>query len=122
MADILLVEDEEQLRSMLREVLQSAGHQVREAENGKIALNIFAARAAELVITDLIMPEKEGLEIIRELKRGKTDVKIIAISGGGRNNAQDYLELARRFGADHILSKPFSNREILEVIEKVLEI
>jgi len=120
MANILLVEDEEQLRSMLREVLQSAGHEVREAENGKIALNAFAAQPAELVITDLIMPEKEGLEIIRELKRGKTDVKIIAISGGGRNNAQDYLELAKRFGADHILAKPFSNREILEVIEKVL--
>jgi len=121
MADILLVEDEDQLRSMLREVLQSAGHKVREAENGKIAMNVFAARPSELVITDLIMPEKEGLEIIRELKRGKTDVKIIAISGGGRNNAQDYLELARRFGADHILSKPFSNREILEVIEKVMD-
>jgi DNA-binding response OmpR family regulator len=121
MANILLVEDEEQLRSMLREVLQSAGHEVREAENGKIALNIFAAQPAELVITDLIMPEKEGLEIIRELKRGKTDVKIIAMSGGGRNDAQDYLELARRFGADAILSKPFSNREILEMIEKVLD-
>ena len=121
MANILLVEDEEQLRSMLKEVLQSAGHLVREAENGKIALNVYAERPAELVITDLIMPEKEGLEIIRELKRGKAKVKIIAISGGGRNDAQDYLDLARRFGADRTIAKPFSNREILEVIEKVLE-
>lgn len=121
MANILLVEDEDQLRSMLKEVLQNAGHDVREAENGKIAMNVFAQRPADLVITDLIMPEKEGLEIIRELKRGNSDTKIIAISGGGRNDAQDYLELARRFGADHILAKPFSNREFLDVIDKVLE-
>jgi DNA-binding response OmpR family regulator len=121
MANILLVEDEEQLRLMLRDVLESAGHEVRVAENGKIAMNAFAVRSAELVITDLIMPEKEGLEIIRELKRDYSDVKIIAISGGGRNNADDYLELAKRFGADHILAKPFSNREFLDVIEKLMK-
>ncbi|MDQ6787931.1 MAG: response regulator [Acidobacteriota bacterium] len=122
MVNILLVEDEEQLRSMLKEVLQGAGHEVREAENGKVAMNLFARQPADLVITDLIMPEKEGLEIIRELKRSNLNVKIIAISGGGRNDAQDYLELARRFGADHILAKPFSNREILDVVDKLVEL
>ena len=121
MANILLVEDEEQLRSMLKDVLEGAGHEVRVAENGKIAMNAFALRPAELVVTDLIMPEKEGLEIIRELKRNHSNVKIIAISGGGRNNADDYLELAKRFGANHILAKPFSNREFLNVIEEVMK-
>lgn len=121
MANILLVEDEDQLRSLLKEVLESAGHAVYEARDGKSALNIFEFYLTDLVVTDLIMPEKEGLELIRELRRSQPDIKIIAMSGGGRNNAHDYLEMAKKFGAAILLEKPFSNDNITEAVSALLE-
>ncbi len=121
MASILLVEDDEQLRPLLRLVLERGGHQVQEAGNGKEALEIYLRHPADLVLTDLVMPDKEGLETILELRRIYPDVKIIAMSGGGRTGGgKSYLELARKFGADHILTKPFSNQEILEGIQMVV--
>lgn len=121
MANILLVEDEDQLRAMLREVLESAGHAVREAKNGKIASDIFALHPTDLVITDLIMPEKEGLELILELRRSRPDIKVIAMSGGGRTSAQSYLEIAKKFGAACLLEKPFSNDGIIGIVDTLLE-
>src|SRR5687767_14027836 len=101
MASILLVEDDEQLRPMLKLVLERGGHQVQEAGNGKEALKIYLRHPTDLVVTDLVMPDKEGLETILELRRIYPDVKIIAMSGGGRTGGgQGYLELARKFGAD----------------------
>lgn len=120
MASILLVEDDEQLRSMLRIVLDRAGHEVQEAGNGKEALEIYSRRPTDLIVTDIVMPDKEGLETILEFRRSYPDVKIIAMSGGGRTGAQNYLELAKKLGADHILTKPFSNKEILDGIQIVV--
>ena len=121
MASILLVEDDEQLRPLLRLVLERGGHQVQEAGNGKEALEIYLRHPTDLVVTDLVMPDKEGLETILELRRIYPDVKIIAMSGGGRTGGgKNYLELARKFGAAHILTKPFSNQEILEGIQMVV--
>ena len=121
MASILLVEDDEQLRPLLRLVLERGGHQVVEAGNGKEALEIYLRKPTDLVVTDLVMPDKEGLETILELRRIYPDVKIIAMSGGGRTGGTEgYLDLAKKFGANHILTKPFSNQEILEGIQMVV--
>jgi CheY-like chemotaxis protein len=120
MASILLVDDDEQFRTMLSEVLTRAGYEVREASDGSKAIELYRSHPTDVVITDLVMPEKEGLETIVEFKRLYSQAKIIAISGGGRNGSQDYLKMAKAFGARQVLAKPFSHREILEVVEGVL--
>src|SRR5688572_11536935 len=120
MASILLVDDDEQLRLMLKMVLEHAGHVVNEACNGKEALMSYSRQQTELVVTDLVMPHKEGLETIMELRRTYPDLKIIAMSGGGRTGAQNYLELAMKFGANHILNKPFSNHELLDGVKLLI--
>jgi DNA-binding response OmpR family regulator len=119
-ANILLVDDEEQLRSMLRLVLEEAGHVVQEASDGQKALESFKNQQPDVVVTDLVMPNKEGIETIMELRRIRRDVKIIAMSGGGRNNANDYLSLAKRFGACITLTKPFANKEMLDAVTAAL--
>lgn len=120
MPNILLVDDDEQLRAMLKIVLTRAGHEVREARDGNEALKIQSRHPADLMITDLIMPDREGLDTIREVRRNNAGIKIIAMSGGGRVNAQDYLVLAKKLGADYSLAKPFSNQELLRVVQLVL--
>ncbi|HEV7681333.1 MAG TPA: response regulator [Pyrinomonadaceae bacterium] len=120
MANILLVDDEEQLRSMLRVVLEEAGHVVQEASDGQKALESFKNQQPDVVVTDLVMPNKEGIETILELRRIRRDVRIIAMSGGGRNNANDYLALAKRFGACVTLTKPFANKEMIEAVNAAL--
>ena len=120
MARILLVEDEEQLRSMLKIVLEGAGHTVQEAGDGKEALESYVLHPADLMVTDIVMPNKEGIETILEFRRSHPELRIIAMSGGGRNSGQDYLKLAKSFGADYVLTKPFSNQAILDVVETVL--
>jgi DNA-binding response OmpR family regulator len=120
MPNILLVDDDEQLRSMLKIVLTRAGHEVQEACNGNEALKFQGKHPADLMITDIIMPDREGLDTIREVRRNNTDIKIIAMSGGGRNTSFDYLTLAKKMGADYVLAKPFSNQEILRVVQLVL--
>jgi CheY-like chemotaxis protein len=121
MKSILLVDDDEQFRTMLTEVLERAGYQVFAVADGNEAVKQYQHHQTDLVITDIIMPEKEGLEMITELRHLHPDAKIVAISGGGRGNAQDYLKMAAAFGADRVLAKPFSNREVLETINSVLE-
>ena len=121
MAHILLVEDEEQLRSMLRFVLESAGHEVEEAGNGKEAIESYRSRPADLLVTDIVMPEKEGIETIIQLRKSYPKVKVIAMSGGGRTGDLNYLELARKLGANHVLAKPFSNSEFLAAVNLVLQ-
>jgi DNA-binding response OmpR family regulator len=121
MARILLVDDDDQLRTMLCEVLTRAGYEVQEASNGKLAIELYRTNPTDLVITDLVMPEKEGLEMIVELKRLSSEVKIIAMSGGGRGGAQDYLTMAKALGAQRVLAKPFSHAEILEAVNQALQ-
>lgn len=120
MATILLVDDDQQFRSMLSKVLTRAGYDVQEACNGNEATELYRNHQADLVITDLIMPDKEGLETIRELRHSNPDVRIIAMSGGGRNGFVNYLKVARAFGARLILDKPFSHQEILDAVRDVL--
>jgi CheY-like chemotaxis protein len=120
MARIILVDDDDQLRTVLALVLERAGHTVTAVPDGARGLAAYRAAPADLVVTDLVMPEKEGIETIVELRAEFPDVRVIAISGGGRHLGTDYLQLASRLGAKRMLSKPFTNQEILTAIDDVL--
>src|SRR5688500_7238966 len=107
MARILLVDDDDSVRIALRRPLERMGHQVVEAQNGKEALAFYRADPVDLILIDLVMPEKEGLETIRELRQGYPEVKIVAMSGGTRAcNATGLLRAAEHFGARRVLAKP----------------
>ena len=120
MPNILLIDDDDALRRMLRLTLSDMGHTVIEAVDGRAALRLHAAYPIDLVLTDIIMPEKEGLETIMEMCRTPGHAPIIAMSGGGRMSAIDYLLLAQQFGARCVLEKPFSNSELAMAIETAL--
>src|SRR5437867_3518647 len=120
MPQILLVDDNEEFRYMLRNVLEDAGYSVQDAPNGKAALELYRQQPSDLIITDLVMPEKEGLETILEFRRIHGAVKIIAISGGDRIAARSNLAIAQKLGADLTLAKPFAPREILDAITQLL--
>jgi DNA-binding response OmpR family regulator len=118
---ILLVEDDESVRDFVHRTLVRAGYEVEDAPDGEVALQAYGRLASDLVITDIVMPGKEGLETVRELRRRYGDVRIIAMSGGGLGRADTYLDLARKLGASRILTKPFSMNELLEAVREVLD-
>ena len=120
MPHILLVDDDDGVRKFMHRTLAQAGYEVEEAANGELAVQAYRRRASDLVITDIVMPDKEGLQTVRELRRFTPPAKIIAISGGGFGRAADYLEMAIMFGAARVLSKPFTSQELLEVVAGVL--
>ena len=120
MARILVIDDDTDVRRMVRNMLDRAGHEVAEAPNGDIGTKMFRKEPFDLIITDIFMPEKEGLETIRELHREFPDLRIIAISGGGSVGHYSYLPLAKSFGATRTLSKPFSHQELLEIVNELL--
>src|SRR5215831_7102565 len=99
MARILVIDDEDPIRRLLRAALEQRGHQVVEARQGKEALDLHRSQPVELVITDILMPEKDGLEVIMALRREAPQLKVIAISGGGRFRQTEALELAEPLGA-----------------------
>jgi DNA-binding response OmpR family regulator len=120
MARILLIDDDDDVRAMLRATLTYFGHTVIEARDGKEGLDLFPKANADLLITDIVMPEKEGMEVLMELRKKHPPVKIIAISGGGRQNASDYLHVAKLMGATRVLAKPFSNEALMAMINELL--
>ena len=120
MARILVVDDVELERFVIRQYLESAGHQVAEAGNGVEAIAAQFSDPFDLIITDIVMPEKEGVETIIELKRAYPTLKIIAISSGGRNKNPEYLKLAEQSGADKILAKPIVKDVLLEHVNACL--
>jgi DNA-binding response OmpR family regulator len=121
MSRILIIDDERLIRLTLRKILERAGHEVIEAANGSEGIGLHLRQPADLIITDIIMPEKEGIETIKDLRRAQPDLKIIAVSGGGRAGAESYLEIARHFGAEHVFEKPFNPKELLAAIESSLD-
>jgi len=121
MTKILIIDDDNQFREMLHEMVEREGYIVFSALDGAEGLKSYHKEKPDLVITDIIMPEKEGLETILELKKDNKNLKIIAISGGGRSQPGDYLRTASHFGADKTLAKPFSKDEILNSITEVLK-
>ncbi len=122
MPGILIVEDDNDLRTMLKVSLNRRRFIVLEAENGKEALTHFKPSVTDLVITDLIMPEEDGLKVIMRMRELKPSIKIIAISGGGKAGPGSYLNLAKALGADAIYSKPFSVNDMITKIEELLDI
>ncbi len=120
MSSILVVDDDTQVLDVMSEMLRLEGHQVSVAENGRQAVDRMRDDHFDLVITDLIMPEKEGLETIADIRKLQTDLPIIAISGGGRVGPTDYLETARFIGADATLAKPFGRQELISTVTHLL--
>ncbi len=120
MARILIIEDDDEVRALLESLLAREGHEVESAANGKHGVAAFQARPFDLVITDIIMPEKDGIEAIMDLRRGRPGLKLIAISGGGRVEPDNYLHSAQLLGADRTLRKPFSNEAIVAAVADLL--
>jgi CheY-like chemotaxis protein len=120
MARILIIDDDKMVLNMLRQVLEGAEHTVVEAPNGEVAMRLWREQPADLIITDILMPEKDGLEVIRELRRECPTVKIIALSGGSRKVHFDALDVAKRFGAMSTLEKPFELKTLLASVDTVL--
>jgi len=119
-ATILVIDDEEMVRATLRLALEAAGHRILEASNGDEGLQLLDTHEIDLTITDIIMPEKEGIETIIEIRRRQPDARIIAISGGSRSQDIDFLRIAERLGAVHSLAKPFSPQMLLELVEAAM--
>ena len=121
MANILIIDDDNQFRTMLRKMVERNGYEVVEASDGKEGIKLYRKNPTDLIITDLIMPDKDGIETIQELRKDFPDVKIIAISGGGRLGPHDYLHLAKMLGAQRTLTKPIELDELLKAIEELLK-
>jgi CheY-like chemotaxis protein len=119
-ATILVIDDEEMVRATLRLALESVGHEVLEAGNGDDGLRLLDANDVDLTITDIIMPDKEGIETIIEIRRRQPEAKIIAISGGSRSQDIDFLRIAERLGALHTLAKPFSPQMLLQLVDSAI--
>jgi DNA-binding response OmpR family regulator len=120
MARILVVDDDPVLRGALRVVLEAAGHDVMEAAHGDAALRVYGERGADLVLVDLFMPERDGLQVIRALRAAIPRPQIVAMSGGGRFGQIEVLGAAASLGAARTLRKPFEPRDLLAAIRELL--
>ena len=114
---ILVIDDDTLLRQTIRRILESAGHEVIEATNGRVGVEMFRAQTLDAVVTDIIMPEKEGIETIREIRSLNPTMRIVAISGGGRNQYMEFLTIAGKLGANATLAKPFRKDQLLACVE-----
>ncbi len=122
MAKILIIDDEIAIAVMLKRMVEKAGHEARTAVNGNEGLQLFDEFKPDLMITDIVMPEKEGLELIFELRRKTPALKIIAISGGGRFQYEGYLKSAKHLGADRVYQKPLDLKELMASITELLSL
>ncbi len=120
MARILIVDDEGGIRALLRAILTAAGHEVAEASDGAEGVAAFRARPSDLVFCDLFMPNKDGLEAIRELRRDFAGVRVVAMSGGAFRGTVNLLPAARALGAVHLLPKPFDRAAVLAAVDRAL--
>lgn len=114
MATILVIEDEDSIYGLLRAALESAGHEVRQAPSGHVGLTMYRENPTDLVITDVFMPEMDGLDLILDLTREFLNTKVIAISGYDGDN--DFLHVAKLLGARQVLQKPFSVDSLLSAV------
>ena len=121
MERILIIDDEPQIRSMLRLMLERDGYEVVEAPDGIEGIRVHRQNPADLIITDLIMPHKDGIGMIIDLKKEFPDVKIIAMSGGGLNKPEGYLKGAKKLGAVCTLTKPIDREEMLRAVRNTLK-
>jgi DNA-binding response OmpR family regulator len=117
MARILVIDDDSNMRCLVARILARASHEVIEAANGKKGMEQFATYRPEVVVTDLLMPEQEGIETIRELRRIAPSLRIVAMSGGGTDNDLIFLGMAKALGADAVLAKPFRADELIRAVQ-----
>ncbi|MBC8181460.1 response regulator [candidate division KSB1 bacterium] len=120
MKRILIIDDDDQLRDMLRTMIEKEGYKVKDAPDGEVGMKLQDENPFDLIITDIIMPNKEGIAVITDMKSAYPDIKIIAISGGGRIVPNDYLGIAEKLGADRTLSKPFERIKLLQAIKELI--
>ena len=121
MARILVIDDDSAARDTIVQVLEDGGYQVTSAEDGRVGLASFRREPPDLVITDIIMPEKEGIQTITEMRGERPGTKIIAISGGGRIGNTDFLRIARHLGAMDVIPKPFDPDDLLSCVGRCLQ-
>ncbi len=119
MANVLLIDDDEMLRTVLAIAMEQAGHTVLQAEDGQRGVELSRTTVIDIVITDLIMPVQEGVETIMTLRRERPRLPIIAISGGV-SNSKLYLDIAGKIGAKRMLPKPFAPRQLVALIDEIL--
>ena len=121
MARILIIDDEPQIRSMLKLMLEREDYEVVEAPDGVEGIKVYRQNPADLIITDLIMPNKDGIGMIIDLKKEFPNVNIIAMSGGGLNKPDGYLKGAKKLGAACTLTKPIDREEMLRAVKDILK-
>ena len=118
---VVILEDDPLVCELIREILSEEGFtDLYSASNGVDGLELIRRTCPKLLITDIVMPEKDGVSVIRELKDEFPDLKIIAISGGGFNSPRYYLKIAKQVGCDRIIQKPVSEEELLQAVNKLL--
>ncbi len=120
MARILIIDDDVHMRSMLRLMLESSDYEVVEAADGDEGLKLHKKKPADLIVTDIFMPEKDGLELIKEIGRQFLETKVIALSGGGSLVPENYLHLAKDLGAECTFKKPFASDGFLKAVNELL--
>ena len=117
---ILVVDDDDMMRAFIKELLKINDFKITEAANGKLGLKEFRENTPDLVITDIIMPEMEGISFIRELRSYNKDIPIIAMTGDVHGRMEEFLDISSQLGADEILRKPIKSKEFLEAINKLI--
>jgi DNA-binding NtrC family response regulator len=118
---ILIIDDDSAVRDTILAILESKGYSAVAAADGEHGLDLFRSERPDLVISDIIMPNKDGIETILAMHRERAETKIIAISGGGRLGNVDYLEIVKNFGACEVIAKPFDPDELIGCIGRCLE-
>ena len=120
MARILVIGNDEGMRSLLRDMLEEEKHEVWEAPDGRVGIDLYRQHHPDLVVTDIFMPEQEGMQTILELRKKTSQVKIIAISGGALSEGLKVLRAAGDFGALRVLAKPFLPQDMLKAVKELL--
>ena len=120
MPRILVIDDDEIMNDMLIQMLSEAGYEIFSAADGSRGLKMFNSQVFDLIITDIVMPEKEGLETILAIRKINKTIPVIAISGGGKIRPEGYLTMAQQFGADYAFQKPFDRGQFLGAIRECL--
>jgi DNA-binding NtrC family response regulator len=120
MSTVLLIDDDSGMRDMIRRMLESAKYDVLDATSGVAGIALFRERRPDVVLTDILMPDKDGVETLREIRKIDPQARVIAMSGGGRAKYTNFLKVAKEFGATETIEKPFRREELLAAVARVL--
>jgi DNA-binding response OmpR family regulator len=118
---VLLIDDDPELLRLLEAAFTKAGYMVASAADGRSGMKLFASQVPDAVVTDIIMPTQEGIETIVAMKGARPDVKILAMSGGGRIVGEQFLYIAGHLGADRVIAKPFRLAEVVQIVDELIE-